>query len=374
MPDRSEPWRGSRRREVLLIERVRPRRPRPRAAAPTRCSRAAASLPRHAPRSWRQPGPAALGLPAAHLSWSGWTTSPAGARSSPAAASGIGRDHGRAASRPKACALVLAGVERPCWSGPPPIAGRGRVPVCSRSRPTRASAAEVGARRRRRLERFGDVHLLCNSAGVGEPAACRCSRLPLADFRVGRSASTSSARSIRTAGAFLPHLVANDVGHIVDRPRSSGALPPDEWARTAPRRPRSSPSSETLQVRAPYAEGEQRRRVRSLCPSAGSARTHLGLRTATDRSASRPHARRTDQMAQAAEYKAKLAAAGGDDRRRRLRREVAGPGLPAARQGRTASTSSPIPESAQPCSPSGPARIVAPGRIENRLNDRGTAP
>ena len=69
------------------------------------------------------------------------------------------------------------------------------------------------------LERFGDVHLVCNNAGVGS-RGLTIAELPLNDFAWVTAVNLFGV--IHGINAFLPHLRANGVGHIVNTASISG--------------------------------------------------------------------------------------------------------------------------------------------------------
>ena len=86
--------------------------------------------------------------------------------------------------------------------------------------PTDVSLADdVEALAAATLEHFGDVHLVCNNAGVGS-RGLPIAELPLEDFEWVVAVNLFGV--IHGLRAFLPHLRANDVGHIVNTASISG--------------------------------------------------------------------------------------------------------------------------------------------------------
>lgn len=72
---------------------------------------------------------------------------------------------------------------------------------------------EVDALAARTLEHFGDVHIVCNNAGVGS-RGLPIADLPVEDFQWILGVNLFGV--IHGVQAFLPHLRANDEGHIVN--------------------------------------------------------------------------------------------------------------------------------------------------------------
>jgi NAD(P)-dependent dehydrogenase (short-subunit alcohol dehydrogenase family) len=114
--------------------------------------------------------------------------------------------------------LVLADVERPALQrAADDLAAQG-VEVLAV--PTDTSvAADVRALAATAFEQFGDVHLLCNNAGVGS-RGLPIAELPLEDFEWVLAVNLFGV--IHGLRAFLPHLRATDVGHIVNTASISG--------------------------------------------------------------------------------------------------------------------------------------------------------
>ena len=79
--------------------------------------------------------------------------------------------------------------------------------------------ADVAALAATAFEHFGDVHLVCNNAGVGS-RGLPIAELPLEDFEWVVAVNLFGV--IHGLRAFLPHLRANDVGHIVNTASISG--------------------------------------------------------------------------------------------------------------------------------------------------------
>jgi NAD(P)-dependent dehydrogenase (short-subunit alcohol dehydrogenase family) len=192
--------------------------------------------------------------------------------------------------------LVLADIERPVLaSAGEELAATGAEVLTV---PTDVSvAADVAALAATTLEHFGDAHLVCNNAGVGS-RGLPIADLPLEDFAWVVGVNLFGV--IHGIQAFLPHLRANGVGHIVNTSSISGLY----------HRPRMGPYnaskaavvalSETLRFELD-AEGSGVG-VSVLCPS--WVRTNI---TTSDRN--RPerfaYALESAQMADIAVYKAK---------------------------------------------------------------------
>jgi len=133
------------------------------------------------------------------------------------AASGIGR---ALAERFAAedMRLVLADIERPVLEQTAKEIGALGVDVIAV--PTDTSLEEdVNALAAQAFDRFGDVHLLCNNAGVGS-RGLPIAELPLRDFEWVIGVNLFGV--IHGLRAFLPQMRANDVGHIVNTASVSG--------------------------------------------------------------------------------------------------------------------------------------------------------
>ncbi len=114
--------------------------------------------------------------------------------------------------------VVLADVERPVLERAGTQLAEAGVDVLTV--PTDVSLNdEVQALAAITLEHFGDVHLVCNNAGVGSRGLL-VAELPLADFQWVVAVNLFGV--IHGLQAFLPHLRANDVGHIVNTASISG--------------------------------------------------------------------------------------------------------------------------------------------------------
>ncbi len=133
------------------------------------------------------------------------------------AASGIGR---ALAERFAADGMrvVLADIERPVLEqAANELAETGADVVAI---PTDVSLEDdVNALAAQTFERFGDVHLLCNNAGVGS-RGLPIAELPLRDFEWVINVNLFGV--IYGLRAFLPQMRANDVGHIVNTASVSG--------------------------------------------------------------------------------------------------------------------------------------------------------
>jgi NAD(P)-dependent dehydrogenase (short-subunit alcohol dehydrogenase family) len=192
--------------------------------------------------------------------------------------------------------LVLADIERPVLQRAGEELRRSGADVLTV--PTDVSVeADVSALAEVVLEHFGDVHLVCNNAGVGS-RGLPIAELPLADFVWVLAVNLFGV--IHGLRAFLPHLRATDVGHIVNTASTSGLyyLPwmgPYNASKAA-----VVALSETLRFEL-AAEGS-RVGVSVLCP--GPVRTNISTadRNRPERFA---YALDTDQMAQVATYKAR---------------------------------------------------------------------
>jgi NAD(P)-dependent dehydrogenase (short-subunit alcohol dehydrogenase family) len=192
--------------------------------------------------------------------------------------------------------LVLADIERPVLQRAGEELSRAGADVLTV--PTDVSLeADVAALAATALEHFGDVHLVCNNAGVGS-RGLPIAELPLADF--GWVLAVNLFGVIHGLQAFLPHLRANDVGHVVNTASTSGLYYLPRMGPYNASKAAVVALSETLRFEL-AAEGS-RVGVSVLCP--GPVRTNI---SAADRN--RPerfaYALDTDQMAQVATYKAR---------------------------------------------------------------------
>jgi NAD(P)-dependent dehydrogenase (short-subunit alcohol dehydrogenase family) len=157
--------------------------------------------------------------------------------------------------------------------------------------------ADVAALAATALDHFGDVHLVCNNAGVGS-RGLPIAELPPADFAWVLAVNLFGV--IHGLRAFLPHLRANDVGHIVNTASTSGLYYLPRMGPYNASKPAVVALSETLRFEL-AAEGS-RVGVSVLCP--GPVRTNISTadRNRPERFA---YALDTDQMVQVATYKAR---------------------------------------------------------------------
>jgi NAD(P)-dependent dehydrogenase (short-subunit alcohol dehydrogenase family) len=192
--------------------------------------------------------------------------------------------------------LVLADIERPVLQRAGDELGRTGADVLTV--PTDVSLEDdVEALAATALEHFGDVHLVCNNAGVGS-RGLPIAELPLADFAWVLAVNLFGV--IHGLRAFLPHLRANDVGHIVNTASTSGLYHLPRMGPYNASKAAVVALSETLRFEL-AAEGS-RVGVSVLCP--GRVRTNISTadRNLPERFA---YALDTDQMAQVATYKAR---------------------------------------------------------------------
>ena len=230
--------------------------------------------------------------------------------------------------------LVVADIERPVLEqAGEELAAAGAEVVTV---PTDVSLeSDVNALAAITLERFGDVHLVCNNAGVGS-RGLTIAELPLNDFAWVTAVNLFGV--IHGINAFLPHLRANGVGHIVNTASISGLYYLPRMGPYNASKAAVVALSETLRF-----ELDAERSgvgVSVLCPS--WVRTNI---TTSDRN--RPerfsYTIESEQMAHAAEYKATASGAAGHDRhrsgrrrrpgvRRRARRSVLRPHAPRERR------------------------------------------
>jgi NAD(P)-dependent dehydrogenase (short-subunit alcohol dehydrogenase family) len=211
------------------------------------------------------------------------------------AASGIGL----ALSRRFGCAgmkVVMADIERAALSrAADDLAATGVdvLPV-----PTDTSIeADVNALSEAAFGHYGDIHLLCNNAGVGSRGLA-IADLPLHDFEWVIGVNLFGV--IYGLHAFLPHMRAAGVGHIVNTASVSGLVHLPRMGPYNASKAAVVALSETLRFEL-AAEGSEVG-VSVLCPS--WVRTNI---TTSDRN--RPerftYTIDTDLMAEAAEYKAR---------------------------------------------------------------------
>jgi len=210
-------------------------------------------------------------------------------------ASGIGLAMARRFAR-AGMRVVLADIERPVLQrAAEALAAEGADVLAV---PTDTSvAAEVEALAAATFARFGDVHVLCNNAGVGS-RGLPVAELPLHDFEWVIAVNLFGV--VHGLRAFLPHLRANDVGHVVNTASMSGLYFLPRMGPYNASKAAVIALSETLRFEL-EAEGS-RVGVSVLCPS--WVRTNIST---SDRNRPERYAYEldTDQMAQMAEYKAK---------------------------------------------------------------------
>jgi NAD(P)-dependent dehydrogenase (short-subunit alcohol dehydrogenase family) len=192
--------------------------------------------------------------------------------------------------------IVLADVERPVLARAGDELAAAGVDVLAV--PTDVSLEEdVEALAATTLEHFGDVHLVCNNAGVGS-RGLPIAELPLEDFAWVVAVNLFGV--VHGIRAFLPRLRANGVGHIVNTASMSGLYHLPRMGPYNASKAAVVALSETLRFELD-AEGSGVG-VSVLCPS--WVRTNIST---SDRNRPERYAYTlgTDQMAEAAEYKAK---------------------------------------------------------------------
>jgi NAD(P)-dependent dehydrogenase (short-subunit alcohol dehydrogenase family) len=192
--------------------------------------------------------------------------------------------------------VVVADVERPALQrAADELAASGAEVLAV---PTDTSIeGEVDALAATTLERYGDVHLVCNNAGVGS-RGLPVAELPLEDFQWVLAVNLFGV--IHGLRAFLPHLRANDVGHIVNTASISGLYHLPRMGPYNASKAAVVALSETLRFEL-EAEGSHVG-VSVLCPSWVRTNISTSDRNRPERFA---YALDTDQMAQMAEYKAR---------------------------------------------------------------------
>lgn len=192
--------------------------------------------------------------------------------------------------------VVLADIERPVLERAGADLAAGDVDVLTV--PTDVSLADdVDALAATALDHFGDVHLVCNNAGVGS-RGLPIAELPLADFEWVVAVNLFGV--IHGLRAFLPHLRANDVGHIVNTASVSGLYHLPRMGPYNASKAAIVALSETLRFEL-SAEGS-RVGVSVLCPSWVRTSISTSDRNRPERFA---YGLDTDQMTQAAAYKAR---------------------------------------------------------------------
>jgi NAD(P)-dependent dehydrogenase (short-subunit alcohol dehydrogenase family) len=202
--------------------------------------------------------------------------------------------------------LVLGDIERPALQRAGETLGQVGAEVLTV--PTDVSLeSDVMALAATTLEHFGDVHLVCNNAGVGsrgQPIA----ELPLEDFEWVLAVNLFGV--IHGLRAFLPHLRANDLGHIVNTASTSGLYYLPRMGPYNASKAAVVALSETLRFEL-AAEGSKVG-VSVLCPSWVRTNISTADRNRPERFA---YSLDTDQMAQVSAYKARrrqMAPAGAD--------------------------------------------------------------
>jgi NAD(P)-dependent dehydrogenase (short-subunit alcohol dehydrogenase family) len=192
--------------------------------------------------------------------------------------------------------LVLADIERPVLQRAGEELSRTGADVLTV--PTDVSLeADVAALAATAFEHFGDVHLVCNNAGVGS-RGLPIAELPLADFSWVIAVNLFGV--IHGLRAFLPHLRANDIGHIVNTASTSGLYHLPRMGPYNASKAAVVALSETLRFEL-AAEGS-RVGVSVLCPSWVRTNISTADRNRPERFA---YALDTDQMAQVETYKAR---------------------------------------------------------------------
>ena len=192
--------------------------------------------------------------------------------------------------------IVLADIERPVLERAAGELAADGVDVVAV--PTDVSlAGDVEALAAITLEHFGDVHIVCNNAGVGS-RGLPIAELPLADFEWVVAVNLFGViNGVRT---FLPHLRANDVGHIVNTASMSGLYHLPRMGPYNASKAAVVALSETLRFEL-AAEGSHVG-VSVLCPSWVRTSISTSDRNRPERFA---YGLDTDQMTQAAAYKAR---------------------------------------------------------------------
>ena len=190
--------------------------------------------------------------------------------------------------------IVLADIERPVLARAGDELARSGVDVLTV--PADVSlAADVEALAATTLEHFGDVHLVCNNAGVGS-RGLPIAELPLEDFSWVLGVNLFGV--VHGIRSFLPHLLRNGVGHIVNTASISGLYHLPRMGPYNASKAAVIALSETLRFEL---EGSGVG-VSVLCPSWVRTNISTSDRNRPERFA---YALDGEQMAQAAEYKAK---------------------------------------------------------------------
>jgi NAD(P)-dependent dehydrogenase (short-subunit alcohol dehydrogenase family) len=211
------------------------------------------------------------------------------------AASGIGRAMAeRFAS--EGMKVVLADVERPVLQQTADELTAAGFDV--QAVPTDVSLeAEIDALAATAFERYGDVHVVCNNAGVGS-RGLPIAELPLRDFEWVIAVNVFGV--IHGLRAFLPRLRANDEGHIVNTASVSGLVHLPRMGPYNASKAAVVALTETLRFEL-EAEGSHVG-VSVLCPSWTRTNISTSDRNRPERFA---YTIETDKLADIAEYKAR---------------------------------------------------------------------
>ena len=157
-------------------------------------------------------------------------------------------------------------------------------------------AADVEVLAATTLEHFGDVHLVCNNAGVGS-RGLPIAELPLEDFSWVLGVNLFGV--IHGIRSFLPHLLRNGVGHIVNTASMSGLY---HLPRMGPYNASKAAVIALSARRCGSSSTAAGSGVSVLCPSWVRTNISTSDRNRPERFA---YALDGEQMAQAAAYKAK---------------------------------------------------------------------
>jgi NAD(P)-dependent dehydrogenase (short-subunit alcohol dehydrogenase family) len=192
--------------------------------------------------------------------------------------------------------IVLADIERPVLTRAGDALAASGVEVLTV--PTDVSVAEeVDALAATALDHFGDVHLVCNNAGVGS-RGLPIAELPLADFVWVLSVNLFGV--VHGIRAFLPRLRANGVGHIVNTASMSGLYHLPRMGPYNASKAAVVALSETLRFELDAEDSGVG--VSVLCPSWVRTNISTSDRNRPERFAYTLH---SEQMAEAAQYKAR---------------------------------------------------------------------